>query len=49
MNAKEVVATASGKYDFSIGGGAKGEALARQLMPLMEKIRDFEKPKRSEV
>lgn len=46
---REVVATASGKYDFSIGGGANGKAMARQLMPLMEKIRDFEKRKRDEV
>jgi len=46
---REEVASVSGAYDFSKGGGDNGRALARGLMPLMEKIRDFEKRKRSEV
>jgi hypothetical protein len=46
---REVVATFSEKYDFSNGGSAYGRALARHFMPLMEKIRDFEKRKRDEV
>lgn len=46
---REVVATAGGEYDFSKGGADNGKAMARQLMPLMEKIRDFEKSKRNEV
>ena len=45
---REVVATATGPYDASTGGLASGRQVARQLMPLMEKIRDFEKRKRSE-
>lgn len=46
---REVVAAAGGEYDFSKGGADNGKAMARQLMPLMEKIRDFEKSKRNEV
>lgn len=46
---REVVASAGGEYDFSKGGTDNGKAMARQLMPLMEKIRDFEKRKRDEV
>ncbi|MEJ2169955.1 MAG: hypothetical protein P8X90_31005 [Desulfobacterales bacterium] len=46
---REVVATAGGTYDFSKGGGANGGMVALQLMPLMEKIRDFERRKRDEA
>jgi len=46
---REEVAGVSGVYDFSKSGSDNGRALAQGLMPLMEKIRAFEKRKRNEV
>jgi hypothetical protein len=45
----ETVVEATAPYDFSVSGTQNGKNIAQQLMPLMEKIRDFEKRKRDEV
>ncbi len=46
---RDTVATVSAPYDIALSGGANGHRLARQLMPLMETIRDFERRKRDQV
>ena len=46
---REEVASVSGAYDFSKDGYTNGASLARRLMPVMEKIREFEKRKRRDV
>lgn len=45
----ETVASAVGTYDYSVSGLQNGKNAAQQLIPLMGKIRDFEKKKRDEV
>jgi len=45
----ETVARAVGPYNYSVSGIDNGKNLAHQLVPLMEKIREFEKKKRDEV
>ena len=45
----ETVATAVGSYNYAASGLQNGKNVAQQLVPLMEKIRDFEKKKRDEV
>ena len=47
-DSREVVATATEPYDASMDWHDNGERIARQFMPLMEKIRDFERRKRRE-
>jgi hypothetical protein len=44
----ETVAEASAPFDYDISGIENGKRVARQLVPLMGKIRDFEKRKREE-
>lgn len=44
----ETAVEAIALYDYSISGIQNGENVAQQLLPLMEKIRDFEKKKREE-
>ncbi|MDT8374800.1 MAG: Ig-like domain-containing protein [Bacteroidales bacterium] len=44
----ETAVEASALYDYNISGMENGKRVAQQLLPLMEKIRDFEKRKRDE-
>lgn len=44
----ETAAEASALYDYNISGIENGKRVAQQLLPLMDKIRDFEKRKRDE-
>ena len=44
----ETAVEASAPYDYNISGMENGRRVAQQLLPLMEKIRDFEKRKRDE-
>ncbi len=45
----ETVASAVGTFNYAASGMQNGKNVAQQLVPLMEKIRDFEKKKRDEV